>query len=172
MLQIYAPYVEHTTVSAEYFAPSPATFAARMEAIGSRFPVLVCEEEGEVLGYAYLAPAFERRAFSWDCDLSVYVRRDARGGGIGSKLEGACARIAKELGYRRIYALVTGENGASVAFHKRAGYHIAAEFPEALFKQGRWMSLIWLEKEVNAPECAAFFPRPLSALPAHLWEEL
>ena len=172
MLQIYAPYVEHTTVSAEYFAPSPATFAARMEAIGSRFPVLVYEKEGEVLGYAYLAPAFERRAFSWDCDLSVYVRRDARGVGIGTRLEGACARIAKELGYRRIFALVTGENGASVAFHKRAGYHIAAEFPEALFKQGRWMSLVWLEKEVNAPACAQAFPRPLSALPAHIWEEL
>ena len=108
-----------------------------MEAIGSRFPVLVYEKEGEVLGYAYLAPAFERRAFSWDCDLSVYVRRDARGGGIGTKLEGA-----------------------------------AAELPEALFKQGRWMSLIWLEKEVNGAECAASFPRPLSALPAHIWEEL
>ena len=172
MLQIYAPYVEHTTVSAEYFAPSPATFAARMEALRTKFPVLVFEKEGEILGYAYLAPAFERRAFSWDCDLSVYVRRDSRGGGIGTKLEGACARIAKELGYRRIYALVTGENGASIAFHKRAGYHVAAELPEALFKKGRWMSLVWLEKEVNAPACAQAFPRPLSALPAHIWEEL
>ena len=172
MLQIYAPYVEQTTVSAEYFAPSPAAFAARMEALQNTFPVLVFEEEGEILGYAYLAPAFERRAFSWDCDLSVYVRRDARGGGIGTKLEGACARIAKELGYRRIYSLVTGENAASLAFHERAGYRIAAQFPEALFKSGRWISLIWLEKEVNAPECAQAFPRPLSALPASFWEEL
>lgn len=172
MLQIYAPYVEQTTVSAEYLTPSPATFAARMEALKNVFPVLVFEEEGEILGYAYLAPAFERRAFSWDCDLSVYVRRDARGVGIGTKLEGACARIAKELGYRRIYSLVTGENAASLAFHERAGYHIAARLPEALFKSGRWISLIWLEKEVNASECAQAFPRSLSALPASFWEEL
>lgn len=172
MLQIYAPYVEQTTVSAEYFAPSPATFSARMQALKNTFPVLVYEEEGEVLGYAYLAPAFERRAFSWDCDLSLYVRRDARGGGIGTKLENACARIAKELGYRRIYSLVTGENEASLAFHKRAGYHIAAELPQALYKQGRWLSLIWLEKEVNDAACAQAFPRPFSALSAHFLEEL
>ena len=51
-------------------------------------------------------------------------------------------------------------------------YGLSHHGREALFKQGRWMSLIWLEKEVNAPECAASFPRPLSALPAHIWEEL
>ena len=39
-------------------------------------------------------------------------------------------------------------------------------------RQGRWMPLIWRDKEVTAPECAASFPRPLSALPAHIWEEL
>ena len=152
MLQIYAPYVEQTTVSAEYFVPSPATFSARMEALKEKFPVLVFEEEGEILGYATSRPPSSAVPFRGTAiSPSMCVGMPAVAG-IGTGLEGGRVPASqRELGYRRIYALVTGENGASIEFHKRMGYRITAEFPEALFKQGRWMSLIWLEKEVNAP---------------------
>ena len=172
MLKIYAPYVERTTVSAEYFSPSLATFSARMRALEGKFPVLVAEEAGEVLGYCYLSPAFERRAFAWDADLSLYVKEDARGRGIGRRLEGAAAKIAALLGYRRLYSLVTGENTASLRFHARVGYHTVAVFPEALHKFGRWFDLIWLEKPLNLPESCTDFPRPLAFLPDNILEAL
>ncbi len=172
MLEIYAPYVREQVVSAEYFVPSLATFSARMHALAGKFPVLVMEEAGELLGYCYLSPAFERRSFAWDADLSIYVKEDARGRGIGRRLEGAASHIAKLLGYRRIYALVTGENEASIRFHEYVGYRVVAAFPEALHKFGRWIDLVWLEKEVNPPETCSDFPRPLSFLPENILEEL
>ena len=64
MLAIYAPYVQHTTVSFEYEVPSPEEFIRRFRSITEQFPWLVWEEDGQVLGYAYAAKPFERAGLS------------------------------------------------------------------------------------------------------------
>ena len=74
MLAIYRPYVEETTISFEYDVPTAEQFMARMMNFMAKYPVFVYERDGEVCGYAYAAPAFERVAYAWSVDLSVYVR--------------------------------------------------------------------------------------------------
>ena len=57
ILEIYRPYVENTTYSFEYDAPSFDAFRARFLGITKQFPWLVWEESGVILGYAYaMAP--------------------------------------------------------------------------------------------------------------------
>ena len=56
LLEIYAWYVEHTAVSFEYDVPSLAAFRERMEQTLRRWPYLVAERGGRVLGYAYAGP--------------------------------------------------------------------------------------------------------------------
>ena len=53
MLEIYAPYVENTTVSFEYDVPCRKTFLQRFYTVTAQFPWLVWEEDGRILGYAY-----------------------------------------------------------------------------------------------------------------------
>ena len=67
ILEIYAPYITDTVISFEYEVPTPEDFAARVEAISSRYPYLVYEREGKVLGYAYASAYNERVAY----DLSL-----------------------------------------------------------------------------------------------------
>lgn len=164
MYEIYRPYADDTTVSFEYGAPPAGVFAARICALFSVYPVLVYEEDGRALGYAYAAPAFERRAYAWCAELSVYVERNARGRGIGSVLERAAAAILTRLGYRKLYSLVTQENTASIAFHERVGYRQVAFFPEQGFKMGRWLGVVWLEKELCDAECCERFPLKMCEL--------
>lgn len=160
MAEIYRPYVEDTTVSFEYRAPSRRQFAARMRALCGAFPVIVCREGEEVLGYAYASPAFERAAYSWCADLSVYIRSDRRGEGLGRRLTAAVCDILRALGYRVVYSLVTGENASSCAFHSAMGFEKVAEFPRQGYKMGRWMSVIWYEKELNGEGVSRAFPVP------------
>ena len=163
MQKIYAPYVEETTVSFEYAAPSVAEFSARMRGIARKHPVLVCEEAGEIVGYAYTADAFERAAYAWCAELSVYLGRDRRGKGYGRRLVTAAEEILRLLGYRKLYSLITEENAASVRFHLSMGYHEVARFPEQGYKAGRWLAVVWLEKELRGREVCArmplFFPK-------------
>lgn len=158
MAEIYRPYVENTTVSFEYVAPRSSQFAARLEALDGKFPVIVCREGEEVLGYAYASPAFERAAYGWCADLSVYIRSDCRGRGLGRRLTLAVCDILRSLGYRVVYSLVTGENVQSCAFHRAMGFEKVAEFPRQGYKSGRWLSVIWFEKELNGEEAGAHFP--------------
>ncbi len=161
MLGVYRPYAEETTISFEYGAPTLACFTQRILSLLENYPVYVCELQGRVCAFAYAAPAFERRAYAWCLDLSVYVQQGLHGQGMGRALENAVARDCTRLGYRKLYALITEENGASIAFHEAAGYTKVAFFPEQGYKLGRWLGVYWLEKQLNDGTCAARFPRLL-----------
>lgn len=159
MLAIYAPYVENTTVTFEYDVPCRKTFLERFYTITAQFPWLVWEEEGRVLGYAYASAPYERAAFRWCAEPSIYLRPEARGTGIAVKLYSALEGILEQQGYQVLYALITGENRESLRFHEKMGYHVRARFPDCGFKQGRWLSLIWMEKHTKIVGTPSAFPR-------------
>lgn len=160
ILAIYAPYVESTTTSFEYEVPSLANFTARFRAITTQFPWLVWEEDGQILGYAYASAPFERAAYRWCAEPSIYLARNARGQGIGRKLYQTLESILQKQGYRLLYAIITSENRESLAFHEHVGYRHLADFPGCGYKFGRCLGITWMEKPLPFVENSSFFPIP------------
>lgn len=160
MLAIYAPYVENTTYTFEYTVPTHETFLRRVTQYTRQLPWLVWEENGEVLGYAYGSLPFERAAYAWCAEVSVYLAPKAHGRGIGRKLYAVLEEILWRQGYRVIYALITSENTGSLAFHEKVGYRFSAEFPGCGLKFGRWLGVIWMEKRSNLVETPSCAPVP------------
>ena len=158
MLDIYAAYVENTTYSFEYDAPCRKTFLQRFYTITAQFPWLVWEEEGRILGYAYASAPFERPAYRWCAEPSIYLHPDAQSKGIAQKLYAVLEAILKEQGYQVLYALITEENTRSVRFHEKAGYRTLALLPDCGFKHGRWLGLTWMEKRLKIVETPSAFP--------------
>ncbi len=153
MLAIYRPYVEGDTASFEYETPSLEEFTGRFERVAADFPWYAAEEDGVLAGYAYASRAFERAAYQWDADLSVYVAAPFQGRGVGRALYGRLERDLARMGYVNAYALVTAENRSSVAFHERMGYSLMAEFPASGYKFGRWLGVFWYAKTLrDAPD--------------------
>ena len=159
MLEIYRPYVEETTTSFEYTTPSLAEFRNRFLEHTVQFPWLVWEENEQVLGYAYAGLAYGREAYRWCAEISIYFRRDARGGGRGRRLLTALEEILTRQGYRISYAIVTAENEASLRFHEAMGYRIVAELPNCGYKMGRWLGIRYLQKDLNPLGTPEAFPR-------------
>jgi phosphinothricin acetyltransferase len=160
ILEIYRPYVEQTTVTFEYETPTAEAFLERFREITERFPFLVWEEEGRVLGYAYATLPFSREAYRWLAEPSIYLDRQARGRGIGRKLYTALEDILRLLGYRLSYALITSENEASLRFHEALGYRVLAHFPGCAYKMGRQLGVTWMEKILISAEMPSNFPKP------------
>jgi len=160
ILEVYAPYIEKSTATFEYDVPCLRSFTQRFLAITEKFPWLVWEENGKVLGYAYASAPYERAAFSWCAEPSVYLRPDARGRGIGRRLYAALEAILKDQGYQVLYALITDENVASIRFHERSGYVQKVHFPDCGFKFGKWLGLVWMEKRLTSVEIPNSFPVP------------
>ena len=158
ILAIYAPYVTDTTITFEYDVPTQTEFLERFCRITAEFPWLVWEESGEILGYAYACHPFERTAYSWCAEPSIYLKPAAQGKGIGRKLYLALEELLKLLGYRMLYALITGENQGSVAFHEKLGYTFAGKLRTAGYKMGRWCDVFWLEKQLQIVGNSMEFP--------------
>ena len=58
ILKIYAPYVENTAISFEYEVPSEEEFRERIESTLKRYPYIVAEQEGLMIG-------LWKRRFMW-----------------------------------------------------------------------------------------------------------
>ena len=160
MLAIYAPYVENTTYSFEYAPPTLEEFSRRFAKYTAQCPWLVWEEAGQVVGYAYGSLPFERAAYAWCAEVSIYLHPDAQGKGIGRNLYAAVEDILWRQGYRIIYALITTENEGSLRFHEKVGYTYCAQFDDCGIKFGRSLGVVWMEKKVQSVELPTSMPTP------------
>ena len=164
MLSIYAPYILNTTYTFEYDVPTQEEFLQRFRTLTAQFPWLVWEEEGKILGYAYGSAPFERAAYRWCAEDSIYLLPEAHGRGIGSRLYRALENVLFYQGYQRIYALITAENAPSIAFHKQLGFQLRGDLPEAGIKFGHRIGVVWMDKSANSVAFPSSFPISWSAI--------
>ena len=161
ILEIYAPYVENTAISFEYAVPTLEEFTQRFLKITAWFPWLVWEENGTVLGYAYGSLPFERAAYQWSAEASIYLCPEAHRKGIGKQLYAALETLLQRQGYRKVYAIITTANEASVAFHRAVGYRHTATMPDCGYKFGKRYGTVWMEKDLNTWDTPPREPNPI-----------
>lgn len=145
-LAIYNYYIEHTTITFEEEPLSMAAFSARVRRIRGGYPYLVAEEDGTVVGYAYLDAYNERSAYRYTADLSIYLAHDCLSRGVGSALLTAIERLAEQQGLRNIVSIITEENVRSLAFHERHGYREVGRLYKSGLKFGRWLDVAFYQK--------------------------
>jgi len=134
---IYNPYIRDTTITFEEDPVSDDVMAERIVSVTHRYPWLVWEEDGVVLGYAYAAPWKARSAYRYACETSIYLDPQARGRGFGRALY---ATLLSELAARGMEVAIGGialPNPPSVALHERLGFRKVAHFDRVGVKFGR-----------------------------------
>ena len=131
LLDIYRPYVERTAITFEYEVPTLEEFRQRICHTLEKYPYLVAEAAGEIVGYAYLSAFHPRAAYQWCAETSIYVNTDKKKMGIGGRLYGALEQIAKEQGILNLNACIAVPEqddeyltSNSESFHKHLGYRI------------------------------------------------
>ena len=143
---IYAPYVEKTAITFEYTVPDVEEFAARMRATLRRYPYLVAERGGELVGYAYAGPFGTRAAYDWAVEMSIYLREDQRHQGTGRRLYAALEAVLHAQNVQNLYACIGYPDGADA----HLGYRLVGEFSRCGYKFGTWYSMVWMEKSIGA----------------------
>ena len=157
---IYAPYVE-TTVTFEYVAPPVEEFRQRIIDRVSVYPYIVCEEDGVPVGYAYASRLYERAAYAWAVELSVYFAPNHRGRGMGRKIYDKMLSLLKLQGVRTVHGKVTFPNPASDKLHNAMGFKLMATLENVGFKNGEWRSINHWEKQIGDFSCA---PEPITPI--------
>lgn len=162
LVAIYQPYVLETAITFEYHVPTIAEFSRRISQTLARYPFLVAERAGEIVGYAYAGAYKGRSAYDWSCEVTVYVKQGIQVKGIGSRLyQGLECCLAKQQ-VVNLTACITEGNQGSVAFHEKFGYQQVARFPKIGYKFGKWHDVLWLQKALQIPTNPpkAFRPYP------------
>lgn len=159
LLDIYRQYID-IDITFEYTLPTQEEFAQRISSTLERYPYLVCQEEGAVLGYAYAHPERERAAYQWNAELSIYLAPDAVGRGVGKRLYGALIELLRLQGVKTVYGVVTAPNPASEGLHRALGFRLLGVHRSAGYKNGRWLDVLWFERGI-----APYDPDPAPVTP-------
>lgn len=145
-LEIYKYYINETTVTFEEKPPTVDEFEERILRVLKDYPFLIAEFNGKTVGYAYLDKYNERSAYRFTADLSVYLDRDFRGTGTGSKLLTTIENEAKAKGIKNIISIITEENTPSVLFHEKHGFVKRGRMLKVGFKFGKWLDVLFYQK--------------------------
>ena len=153
LLDIYAPYVTDTAITFEYDVPTVEEFRGRIEHTLEKYPYLVAEQDGKLLGYVYVSPFVNRAAYNWAVETSIYLAMDQRGHGLGTKLYNAMEAILKKQNIINLNACIgyTAHpdqhlTNASPKFHEKLGYRLVGRFNKCGYKFNTWYDMIWMEK--------------------------
>ncbi len=141
IVSIYNHAVIHTTAT---FDLEPQTLAQRkqwFDQYKDRYPFLVAEQNGEVLGYVSLSPFRIKPAYNLTAELSIYVSPHAKGKGIGSLLMKAMIQKASECGLHVLISSITGDNQVSMKLHEKFGFRQVGTLTEVGFKFNRWIDI-------------------------------
>lgn len=160
LLDIYAPFILHTTITFETEVPSEAAFAERVRQYAERFPWLLAEEEGRVLGYCYAATHRARSAYQWAVESSVFVAPQAQRRGLATTMYQTLLTALRAQGLHRVYAGVTLPNDASLGLHTALGFTPVGVYERVGFKHGAWRDTAWYQYSLSDGDDA---PGPVTA---------
>jgi L-amino acid N-acyltransferase YncA len=111
-----------------------------------RYRVFVAEVGGEVVGWASLHPYSHRCAYAGVGELSVYIRRDWRGKGVGSKLLTALEVFARDHDFHKLVLGTFPFNQNGQGLYRKMGFHEVGTFKNHGQLDGKWVDVMWMEK--------------------------
>jgi len=143
---IYNHYVFHSTCT---YQTEPTTEAQRTDWFalhGPAHPVIVVEENRNVIGWGSLNQFHPREAYRHTVEDSVYVSHDRHRRGVGRLILTELLRLAIERGHHTVLGGISADQEASIALHASLGFEKVSHLREVGFKFDRWLDVIWMQR--------------------------
>jgi L-amino acid N-acyltransferase YncA len=149
--RIYEHAVRHGTASFEIEPPDQHEMTQRYETLrAGRYPYLVAELGGALVGYAYAGPYRARPAYHWTVENSIYIAPQSQRRGIGRALLQRLIADAQDGGFRQMIAVIgDSANAASIELHRVAGFRTVGTFDNVGFKFGRWLDSVLMQRPLG-----------------------
>jgi len=150
--QIYAWHVLHGIATFEEIVPDCEQMRARFHDITAQgYPYIVAEQQGEILGYAYVSAYRPRVAYRYTVENAIYLRHDLGRRGTGSLLLAELIRLCEAGPWRQMIAVI-GNSGnlASIGVHRKAGFDMIGTLPATGFKHGQWVDTVLMQRALSS----------------------
>lgn len=137
------PVIRDTAITFTTEEKTASTLARAIRETGAYF--VACDGP-RIVGYACYFPFRNGPGYRHTKEHSIALLPHTRGTGVGRGLMTMLEDHARDNEVHTLWAGVSGENPAGVAFHKAIGFAEVATLPQVGFKFGRWMDLVLLQK--------------------------
>jgi len=142
VIDIYQQGLDGGEASFETTAPQWQVWDRKYHPFGR----LIREQDGQVQGWAALAPVSARECYRGVAEVSVYVASNHLGKRVGQDLMTALVEISEDNGIWSLYSSIFAENKATLRLHLRHGFREVG-FRERIAQQdGRWRNTVILER--------------------------
>ena len=143
--EIYNYYILNSVVTFEETPVGAEEIEQRIRSIIARFPWIIYEVNGRIIGYAFASEWKSRCAYNHSVESTIYLKQGEENKGIGSVLYQELVEQLREMDLHAIIGGIALPNDASVCLHEKFGFEKVAHFKEVGFKFGNWIDVGYWE---------------------------
>jgi phosphinothricin acetyltransferase len=124
IIDIYNSTIPGRMVTAD---TEPVTVESRLKWFGDHVPgkrplLVAQEEQGIVLGWVSLKDFYGRPAYQCTAEVSIYLKPDVRGKGIGTFLLHTVLELVPSYGVRNLIGFIFAHNEPSLRLFRKGGF--------------------------------------------------
>jgi L-amino acid N-acyltransferase YncA len=130
-------------------------FRELIDGLAEREAMIVLAEGERALGWGRIMRYSDREGYSTTCETAVYLRRELRRQGLGTRIKLELLQRCRALGYHHLVAKVYAGNRASIDYNLRLGYQIVGTQREVGWVNGRWEDVTIMQlvlEDVGPPQ--------------------
>ncbi|EGZ43922.1 GNAT family N-acetyltransferase [Neisseria wadsworthii] len=149
IVEIYNSTIAGRQSTADLIPVSTQERQAWFDAHKGQRPLYVMKNEtGEVLAWGSFSDYYPRPAYHISAEISIYVRQDMRGIGVGKDLLRYMLEKAPSLGMENVLAVIFGHNHASIRLFESFGFKEWGRLPEVCDLDGKRADVVILGKRI------------------------
>lgn len=128
---------------------SAERIAATMTERGDRYPTVVVERDGRIIGWAGASEYRARECYAGVAEFSVYIARAARGSGAGTAAMRALIAACERRGFWKLVSRVFPDNEASRRLLSALGFREVGVYERHAKLDGAWRDVVIVEKHIG-----------------------
>lgn len=139
--KIYNYYVMNTTISFHTEELDLDQIKSSVMNKDTRYKTYVIFENNQMMGYVLITQYKSKQAYDICGEVTIYLKPDILGKGLGKQALRFIEKIAKEQGFHTLIATICMENTRSKTLFERNGYEQCALFKEIGYKFDRKLDI-------------------------------
>jgi phosphinothricin acetyltransferase len=146
VMEIYNYYILNTTATFHTRALTQEQMKEVVFFANPRYKTFAIISGGRLCGYVILSQHKKREAYDGTAEISIYLRQEYAGKGIGSQAVRFIEHYAREQGIHVLIATICGANNRSIRSMEKNGFEKCAHYKEMGRKMGQLLNIVAYQK--------------------------
>jgi len=144
--EIYNDAIRKTVATFDTAPKSPQEQRVWLDSHGAKYPIVVGEIDGVIVGWASLSLYSDRCAYSDTAEISVYIAELHRGKGFGRKILEKIIHLGQDVGLHVLIARIAEGNEKSIHLFDSVGFTHVGVLKEVGRKFGKLLDVYLMQK--------------------------